>query len=242
MIIDIHTHIGKNQHVFANLEQLRVEMKKNNVDFSACFVLGEEVKQDSLTLAKECGDLIFPFFRFDPKNITIPELEKYLPLFKGVKLHPRLEDFDPLDVRFAKMFEIIEKHKIPILIHTRKENNDNSDPDRLLTLVEKYRGINFIFGHFANAVESVITKARDLPNLFLETSIVSSPKIIEMAVKKCGSEKILFGSDFPYSDQELELQKVIRAEISSVEKENILYQNAIALLGREKVYKHPTPS
>lgn len=231
MIIDIHTHVGKNQHVFATLEQLQAEMNKNKVNLSACFVLGDEVKQDSLTLAKKCGKFIFPFFRFDPKNTTFEELEKCLPLFKGVKLHPRLEDFDPLDERFAKMFEIIEKHKIPILIHTRKENNDNSDPDRLLTLVEKYKGINFIFGHFANAVESVIEKMKELPNLFLETSIVSSPKIIEMAVKKCGSEKILFGSDFPYSDQELELQKVLRSEISYRDKENLLYKNALRLLG-----------
>ena len=136
-----------------------------------------------------------------------------------------------------QIFKVIEKQNIPLLIHTRKENNDNSDPDRLLALVEKYKGINFIFGHFANAVESVIEKAKSSPNLFLETSIVSSPKIIEMAVKKCGSEKILFGSDFPYSDQELELQKVLRSEISSRDKENILYRNALTLLGREKIYK-----
>ncbi len=230
MIIDIHTHVGRSQHAATNIGLLQVEMRKNRVDFSACFVLGSNVKENSLALVKECWKGIFPFFRFDPKNITVEELEEYLPLFKGVKLHPRLEDFDPLDERFAKIFEVIEKHRIPILIHTRKENNDHSDPDRLLSLVEKYKGINFIFGHFANAVESVIGRTKDLPNLFLETSIVSSPKIIEMAVKKCGSEKILFGSDFPYSDQELELQKVLRAEISFADKENILYRNALRLL------------
>ena len=231
MIIDIHTHVGESRHAAASIEQLKAEMKKNKVDYSACFVLGNKVKEDSLILTKECGEGILPFFRFDPKGITAKELDKHLPLFAGVKLHPRLEDFDPLERRFAELFKVIEKQNIPLLIHTRKENNDNSDPDRLLALVEKYKGINFIFGHFANAVESVIEKAKSLPNLFLETSIVSSPKIIEMAVKKCGSEKILFGSDFPYSDQELELQKVLRSEISSRDKENILYKNALRLLG-----------
>ncbi|MBI1969034.1 amidohydrolase family protein [Candidatus Woesearchaeota archaeon] len=238
MIIDIHTHVGENHFVAATLEQLEKEMKKNKVDFSACFALGGTgVKEKSLSLAKECKAGILPFFRFDPKEITEAELERYLPLFFGVKLHPRWENFDPLDEAFASLFRIIEKCRSPVLIHTRKENNANTDPDRLVALVEKNKRINFIFGHFANAVDSVIRKTKELPNLFLETSIVSSPKIVEMAVQKCGSEKILFGSDFPYSDQELEVEKIRRANLRLPEKENIFYKNALRLLGREKIYK-----
>ncbi len=235
MIIDIHTHVGEKKDkaeilVSATLEQLHHEMKKNKVDYAVSFVLGKDVEKGSIRLAGKCGGNILPFFRFDPKKTQVEELRKALPSFRGVKLHPRMENFDPLDSEYTGLFKVIEESGKPVLIHTRKENNPFSDPDRLLALVERYPGIDFIFGHFANGVNSVISAAKELPNLFLETSIVSSPKIIELAVRKCGSEKILFGSDFPYSDQELELEKVLRADINEEDRKNILGRNAVMLL------------
>lgn len=230
MIIDFHTHVGQNKFVSSTTKDLQQEMQKNNITHSVCFMLGNNVKENSLILAQESPTNIIPFFRFDPKNTTAEELNLCLPKFKGVKLHPRLENFDPLDPTFDKLFKIIEEHHLPIIIHTRKENDANTDPDRLITLVERYPKITFIFGHFANGVDSVFAKLKDLPNLYIETSIVSSPAIIEMTVTKYGSTKILFGSDYPYSDQELELQKILRAKISQEDKDNILYKNAIQIL------------
>lgn len=237
MIIDIHTHVGSNAHVSASVENLTKEMRKNGVDYAACFVLGADVTRGSIALAERQHPSLFPFFRFDPKTMTEHELTARLPAFHGVKFHPRLEEFDPLDAAYHRLFEIIESFGKPVLIHTRKENNPNTDPDRLLELVRRYPKINFIFGHFANDCHSVLSLIRSIPNVYVETSIVSSPKIIEMAVKTCGSEKILFGSDFPYSDQELELQKVLRSQISLDEKENILFKNAARLLRFNTVTK-----
>ena len=231
MIIDMHTHVGEKQFVSASLKSLEKEMEKSKVTYSVCFVLGDDVEKNSLVLAKECSEKIIPFFRFDPKKISLSQLRQNLKLFKGIKLHPRLENFDPLDSKYAEIFKIIEESKLPVLIHTRKENNPYTDPDRLLELAKLYPYIVFIFGHFANDLKSVIDVIKDLPNIYLETSIVSSPKIIELAVRKCGSEKILFGSDYPMSDQELEVQKVLRADISDEDKENILYRNAMRLIG-----------
>ena len=226
MIIDVHTHVGENKFVKASIPSLQKEMEKNGVNYSVCFPLGEHVHENSMKLLREKPKNMIAFLRIDPRNTEFTWVRKHIHLFSGVKLHPRVENFDPLLPSFDELFRIIQKSEKPVLIHTRKENNPNSDPDRLVELALRYPQINFIFGHFANGLDSVIKRAKDIENLFLETSIVSSPKIIEMAVNVCGSEKILFGSDYPYSDQELELEKVKRAEISREARENILSGNA----------------
>ena len=38
--------------------------------------------------------------------------------------------------------------------------------------------------------------------------MVSSPFIIERRVREITSKKIIFGSDYPFSDQEIELLKI----------------------------------
>lgn len=230
MIIDIHTHVGSKKFISSTVTDLQNEMKKSKVNVSICFPLGKDVENKSIELANQRNENIIPFFRYDPKTISLEKLKQSIRLFKGIKLHPRLEDFDPLSAEYNAMFRTIENAKKPVLIHTRKENNENTDPDRLIELVRRYPKINFIFAHFANGVDSVFSKIAELENLYFDTSIVSSPKIIELTVRKYGSERILFGSDFPYSDQELELQKILRADIGKKEKENILFRNAKLLL------------
>ncbi len=230
MIIDIHTHVGVGKHCSATMAELYKEMQKSKATHSVCFSMGDDVEESSFKIVEEANSSIFSFFRFDPKSMTGQKLNVHLEKFSGVKLHPRLQNFDPLDNRFTSLFRVIEKHNIPVLIHTRKENNPFSDPDRLLSLPKMYPNIDFIFGHFANAVDSVIQSAGEIKNLYLETSIVCSPVILEIAVKKIGSKKILFGSDFPYADQELALQNILRSSISQEDKQNILYKNAMKLL------------
>src|SRR3989338_10971144 len=92
----------------------------------------------------------------EKKKVSLSQLRQNLKLFKGIKLHPRLENFDPLDSKYSEIFKIIEESKLPVLIHTRKENNPYTDPDRLLELAKLYPYIVFIFGHFANDLKSVI--------------------------------------------------------------------------------------
>lgn len=64
--------------------------------------------------------------------------------------------------------------------------------------------------------------------------MVSSPFIIERRVREITSKKIIFGSDYPFSDQEIELLKIKKAGISEPEKEDILHGNAERLLGLRK--------
>ena len=185
---------------------------------------------ESMRNAESHDKRFFFFLRFNPKATTIKELSAISGRFSGFKLHPRIEGFDPLSSRFTELFGYLEELGKPVLVHSRKEGTPYSDPDRLVRLAGMYKGINFVFGHFANDSEAFFRRASRYDNVFVETSIVSSPKIIENRVAQIGADRILFGSDFPYSDQEIELLKIQKSELQNRDKRKILSENATRLL------------
>jgi predicted TIM-barrel fold metal-dependent hydrolase len=52
-----------------------------------------------------------------------------------------------------------------------------------------------------------------------------------MFLRKYGSDKLLFGSDFPFGLPEDELKKILSIDISEADKEKIFGGNIIRLLG-----------
>ena len=71
--------------------------------------------------------------------------------------------------------------------------------------------------------------AKSLPNFFLETSTGNFLNIQE-AVKKAGSSKVIFGSEFPLSHPSIELQKIMMLDVSDRERTDILAGNIKHLL------------
>ena len=67
-------------------------------------------------------------------------------------------------------------------------------------------------------------------NLYVDTSIFGTTFIVKMMCNVLGAEKMVMGSDAPYSDQEIEMLKVRKAEISRSEKEKILSGNIRKIL------------
>jgi predicted TIM-barrel fold metal-dependent hydrolase len=118
----------------------------------------------------------------------------------------------------------------------------------------KYPRVNFLMGHsgfgdWANAVRV----AHDYPNLYLELTAVyiahdwanqpcgsGSPVpflshlqlngIIEYMCEHAGSEKIVYGDDMPWYSPHYAAGAVLFAEISDVDRHNILHRNAEELI------------
>ncbi|EEZ92520.1 MAG: amidohydrolase 2 [Candidatus Parvarchaeum acidiphilum ARMAN-4] len=237
MIIDFHTHSGVS---FDNLtfNKIQEKMRQNGINKAIIFPSTQESYQKLMQMDMEtmenAGNFFIPFLRFNPKTIKKKEFEELQEKFYGFKLHPRGENFDPLDKGLKTIFKAIEKSRKPVIIHSRKENNMNTDPERILELAGLYPKINFVFAHFANDSDAFFSKINEFENAYVDTSVVSSPFIIERRVKEITSKKIIFGSDYPFSDQEIELLKIKKAGISEPEKEDILHGNAERLLGLRK--------
>jgi len=99
-------------------------------------------------------------------------------------------------------------------------------------LARDFPRMNIVIGHFGNLSGNVINAMQQYRNLYLETSIMgSTPYTIQLVADRVGADRILFGSDVPYSDQLVEILKVTRSNLKTVDKERILYHNAARLLG-----------
>jgi len=235
MIIDIHTHVGLDKDGMSQtLEELIARMDSNRIDYAATFPLNEK-NQDlisaSMALLNVNNPRIMPFLRFDPHTTSPDAVESRIDKFRGVKLHPTSQQFDPLDKKFYPLYEVIQKHAKPLLIHTKSNSSPYADPDKASLLADDFPDLDIILGHFASCSEEAIKMVSKHDNLYLETSIHSLyPVKIEKALAIVGADKVLFGSDIPYADQELELLKVKKCRVSPDDMDKMLYRNAARLL------------
>jgi predicted TIM-barrel fold metal-dependent hydrolase len=69
----------------------------------------------------------------------------------------------------------------------------------------------------------------DLPDVYADTALADR-FAIEDYVRTYGTEKLLFGSDFPFGDPKRELRKIMDLSISESEKARILRENILQLL------------
>lgn len=96
-------------------------------------------------------------------------------------------------------------------------------------LADKYPGMKLIIAHLSSMehIEAVANAKNG--NIYVDTSAsgCSMNNIIEYAVSRIGSEKILFGTDTyacSYS-----YPRIALADLSVEDKENILWKNALRL-------------
>ena len=193
MIIDFHTHSGVSFDKLT-FDEIREKMRQNRIDKAIIFPSTQEsytkLMKKNMEAMKNAGNFFIPFLRFNPKAIKKEEFEELQEKFYGFKLHPRGENFDPLDKSLKTVFRAIEKSGKPVIIHSRKENNINTDPDRLLKLAGLYPKINFVFAHFANDSDAFFSKINEFENAYVDTSVVSSPFIIARRVKEITSRRV----------------------------------------------------
>ncbi len=174
---------------------------------------------------------IIPFLRFNPNTIIREKLESLLQLgFKGIKLHPRAQDFCPDNKEFYWIYELCQEKKIPILFHS-SEADKNSRPKFIINVAKSFPGLNVVMAHFFGGKFGYIDEAIKCPNLYVDTSIHSGTLKRLQAVQKHKFDRLLFASDFPYDDPVVSLLKIMRAGYTESEKEGILYKNALKVLG-----------
>ena len=113
--------------------------------------------------------------------------------------------------------------------------------DKIIKAAEKNNEVDFIAAHLGGNASDLIDEAIDLlkplklPNLYLDTSAVKLPWLIERATNELGFEKIIFGSDEPYSD--LRVSKYC-LDLADVDKKGcIFFKNISQLLGVYNEYK-----
>ncbi len=153
----------------------------------------------------------------------------------GVKLHPDIQRFKIDDYRCLKIYELCEG-KLPILMHTGDSRYDFSNTNRLVPILEIYKNLTVIGAHFAGwslweqAAEELCEKK--YPNLYVDCCscfYALSDEQIKKLINLYGADRVLFGTDYPMWQPDVELKRFFSLGLEKEQQEQILYKNAVKL-------------
>ena len=152
---------------------------------------------------------------------------------KGVKLHPDIQKVKLDDCRMLKMYELCEG-KLPILIHTGDNRYDYSNPNRMLPILDAYKGLTVIGAHFGgwSIWEDAWKDYAGRDNFYVDCSsslYAITPEKAKELILAYGTDRVLFGTDYPLWTPESEIERFIQIDLTEKEREDILYNNAAKL-------------
>lgn len=151
---------------------------------------------------------------------------------RGVKLHPDIQGFKIDDYRCLKIYELCEQAGLPILMHTGDSRYDNSNPNRLLPVLEIYTNLTVIGAHLGgwSMWEEASKKLAHTPNLYVDCSSsmawLSNEKTVEI-IRRYGADRVLFGTDYPMWSPHDEIKNFMSLDLTDDERRLILSENAI---------------
>lgn len=203
-----------------NLEDLESSLKSNAVQ--QCWLLPIEPYVSSRDLfriieKKDQSQLIVlasvNFNVNQTREDILKSIKEQKSLFRcpGIKFHPNIQNVDPSSAQAQFFYEGAEEYGMFILIHGGYTPFLPGTQARLAKvrnfyhILLKYKKLKVIFAHmgqyFCNDPE-IIKELRRCENFYVETSGVSSD-LIAYALKHFDSDRILFGTDWPFCTHRL---------------------------------------
>ena len=157
----------------------------------------------------------------------------------GIKLHPE-EHVYPISEHGNALFEFAAKHNAVVLVHS---GDPYSLPEDFVPYANRHPNISIILAHLGNGggasgdptLQVRAVQQAQHGNIFTDTSSARSlaPNLIEWAVSEIGAEKILFGTDTPLYFTAMQKIRIDEAAISTAQKQQILWDNAVNLWDAE---------
>ena len=240
LIVDAHCHAGKGLNygkagadawtTFNDPEWTLRRMEEAGIDRTVIFPINNTSYQEAnVEIAGYVRRWPAKFIGF-AKHDTKTEAGKIAGLLrhevrelglKGLKLHGQPS---------PEMLEAVSELKIPILVHP-------DTVDKLLPIVSSNPQVSFILAHLGNFASRewrehvrAIDAARELPNLYLDTSSVVFVPYLEEAARELPATKLIFGSDGPLLDARVELYKIRLLKLSAESEALVLGGNIRRLL------------
>jgi predicted TIM-barrel fold metal-dependent hydrolase len=189
----------------------------------------ESVKKFPDKFRAYCG--INPHY---PENIKkdLEDFEQNKDIFVGFKFLADYHRVPITDERYKPAWEFADKKNLLVLMHTWG-GSPSDGPQQVRKCAEKYKNVKILMGHSCHGEwDKAIKLSQDFPNVYLDLCAVPDEErgIIEKFVMEAGSEKIIFGTDFPWFNYAYYIGTVLGAEISEEDRKNIFFKNAQRLL------------
>jgi uncharacterized protein len=205
-VIDAHTHLGLDEDGRSlTPEQLLTQLDAAAARRACVFPLHDPERKPSysvpndrvLAWAAESEGRLVPFCRLDPAEGPLAEAERCLVAgARGIKLHPRAQDFKFDGQEMDEVFALAEAASVPILIHAGRGLPPLADG--LVDLALRHPGAVLILAHGAICDQGILTaRLAEHPGVLYDISCFFPLDVIEL-LARAPIERIVFASDPPY--------------------------------------------
>ncbi len=217
-VIDAHTHLGLDEDGRSlTLQQLLSQLDAAEARRACVFPLHDPERHPAYSLpndrvlawAAESDGRLSPFCRLDPAEDPLAESERCLAAgARGIKLHPRAQDFVFDGADMDDVFALAEQARVPILIHAGRGLPPLAEG--LVDLALRHPGAVLILAHGAICDQGILTtRLADHPGVLYDTSCFFPLDVIEL-LARVPAERIVFASDPPYGLPATSLYMVLR--------------------------------
>ena len=228
----------------ATISGLESYLAKNNVDYAVVLNIAtnphQEKKVNDFAISLLEKKNIIPFGSVHPDSPNaLSELERLAKAgIRGIKLHPDYQHFFVDDEKMFPIYKKIAELGFIAVFHAGVDigypKPVHCTPERLLRVLDLFDDAPVVAAHFGGWLlwDSVL---EDLcgTKVYLDTAFSSGkmpPDYAKELIKAHGADKVLLGSDMPWSDTLDEVRFVQSLDLSAEDEEKILSNNAKRLL------------
>ncbi len=159
--------------------------------------------------------------------------------FRGVKMHPDYQLFYADEERMMPLYEALRDAGLILALHCGLDNvypvPIHCTPLMVRKITDNIPDLQLILAHMGSHA-----LWRDAERLLIGLPVyidtcysqyALTPSDMERLIKKHGSERVLFGTDSPWKKADEEIERICALDLPKSDIDNILYKNALALIG-----------
>lgn len=247
MIIDAHLHLDDKFDGTAQGAARELDRQMADAGVARAIVLQLEIQPWT---AEEVSEAIAPYPRLkgfinvhpnkgEPEELLRDGIEKLG--YIGLKLHPRLQEFEVDDERTVRLVQAAGEMNVPVLIDAFPDGTHLMQgfcPLKYSSLASRCPQSRIIWAHMGgHHVIDFMMLAKRLPNVYFDFSYSllyyqnsSIPNDMVYAMRSMKFERIFYGSDYPdrsiSSSLDMSLNFLRKEGLSDAELDKIMGRNA----------------
>jgi uncharacterized protein len=241
--LDAHTHIGSNDpDGYRCTREELVEALERADARAIVFPMHEPdgyppANDMILAEAAATGGRLFPFCRLNPHDEPVAEARRCLAAgARGIKLHPRAENFTLDHPRLEGVFALADEHRLPVLCHAGR--GIAALGRHAVDACGRFPGMRLILAHAGICDLAWIWRAAgERRNLYFDTAWWS-PTDLQALLALVAPAQILMGSDAPYTTPAygamMAMRHALQVGLDDDQLRSVMGAQAARLLARDE--------
>lgn len=251
-VIDFHAHIYPDdvaEKLVPKMEEIYGVKRKHNATFTSLLSSVDKGCIDKVVVLpiankpeharlnswyaqlREKSEKIIPFGSVHPENDP-KELDSFPSLgLKGIKFQPNAQLFYPYEERMFKFYQKAQELDLIVVFHAGDEEGgvkgEYSQPESFVKALKSFPKLKIVLPHLGGfRTWDKLDLVLGYENVYYDTAhlprVIDDELFLEL-INKIGIEKVVFGTDFPWSDHQEDkehMEKLLGSEAQKIFWEN----------------------